>query len=257
MTEDWVQGGGHSPVWVILLKNCHETSDYFFSTCLDQLCWDVVNSSWLPFLQWSHCSFPLFAKDGLVVLCVCLGTVQHCWISISLVITQLRAVFCQSVQYLSVFWKAFSWTVLDSSRFPLFYSGQVFHELVWPPAVALPRTFFQSHHNVLLSSFFFFAFFPFTSWCCCSSPCISQILQVRICSFSVVSFCRTDQEFLQWPRVFSSMTVFAKDLTGCWTEMEYILQGQNSNLIEQMCTYSECAQRKSERPKWSKQSWTH
>ena len=29
-------------------------------------------------------------------------------------------------------------------------------------------------------------------------------LQVRIISFSVLSFCRTDQEFLQWSRFFSS-----------------------------------------------------
>ena len=59
---------------------------------------------------------------------------------------------------------------------------------------------FQSHYRVLLSCFLF----PFscTSWRCCSLPCISQILQVQIASFSVFSFCRTDQEFLQWPRFF-------------------------------------------------------
>ena len=62
--------------------------------------------------------------------------------------------------------------------------------------------FLQSHYTVLLSSFLL----PFscTSWCCCSLPCISQILRVQIVSFSVLSFCRTDQEFLQWSRVFSS-----------------------------------------------------
>ena len=42
------------------------------------------------------------AKDGGVILCVCLGTVQYCWISIGLVVVQLRAVFCPSVQYLSL-----------------------------------------------------------------------------------------------------------------------------------------------------------
>ena len=69
----------------------------------------------------------------------------------------------------------------------------------------------QSHHIVLLSSFTL----PFscTSWCSCSLPCISQILQVQIVSFSILSFCRTDQEFLKWPR----LTMFAKYLTGCFS----------------------------------------
>ena len=45
--------------------------------------------------------------------------------------------------------------------------------------------FLQSHYTVLPSSFLL----PFscTSWCCCSLPFISQILQVRIFSFSVLS----------------------------------------------------------------------
>ena len=42
---------------------------------------------------------------------------------------------------------------------------------------------------------------------CCSLPCISQILQVQTCSFSVLSFSRTDQEFLHWSWVFSSDSV--------------------------------------------------
>ena len=56
------------------------------------------------------------------------------------------------------------------------------------------------HYTVLLSSFLL----PFscTSWCSCSLPCISQILQVRFFSSSVLSFCRTDQGFLQWPSFF-------------------------------------------------------
>ena len=60
--------------------------------------------------------------------------------------------------------------------------------------------FLQSHCTVLLLSFLL----PFScsSWCCCSLPCISQILHVQIATFSVLSFCRTDQKFLQWPRVF-------------------------------------------------------
>ena len=60
--------------------------------------------------------------------------------------------------------------------------------------------FLQSHYTVLLSTFLL----PFsrTSWCGCSLPCISQILQVQICFFSVLLFSRTDQEFLQCPKGF-------------------------------------------------------
>ena len=28
-----------------IIADCRESSDYFFSTCLDQFCWDVFNSS--------------------------------------------------------------------------------------------------------------------------------------------------------------------------------------------------------------------
>ena len=77
----------------------------------------------------------------------------------------------------------------------------------------------QTHYTVLQSSFLLP--FPCTSWCCCSLPCISQILQVQIFSFSVLSFCRTDQEFLQWPSSFffflDDVCMFAKDLTGCFS----------------------------------------
>ena len=53
------------------------------------------------------------------------------------------SVFCPSVQYLSLFCEAFSWTILDSSRFPLFHSGQVFHQLVCPLTVVLRQIFFN------------------------------------------------------------------------------------------------------------------
>ena len=79
----------------------------------------------------------------MYVPCVCLGTVQYCWISNGLVIVQLSAVFCPSVQYLSFFCEAFSRTILDSNSFSLFHSGQVFHELVCPLTVVLPQIFFN------------------------------------------------------------------------------------------------------------------
>ena len=63
--------------------------------------------------QWLYCSLNSSAKDGVVILCVCLGTVQYWWISTGLVVVQLRAVFRPSVQYLSLFCEAFSWTILD------------------------------------------------------------------------------------------------------------------------------------------------
>ena len=118
-------------------------------------------------------------------------------------IVLLRAVFCPSVQYLSVPCEAFSWTILDRSRFPLFHSGQVFHQLVCPLTVVLPQIFFNLT-NVLLFSFLL----PFscTSWCYCSLPCISQILQVRIFSFSVPSFCRGGLAWLKKKTVQHSQT---------------------------------------------------
>ena len=107
---------------------------------------------------------------------------------------QLRAVFWPLVQYLSFFCEAFSLAILDSSSFLLFHSGQAFHQLVCPLTVVLPQIFFNL--TTLFSIQFSLAFFSCTSWCCCSLPCISQILQNQIFSFSVLSFCRTDKEFL-------------------------------------------------------------
>ena len=75
--------------------------------------------------------------------------------------------------------------------------------------------FLQSHYTVFLSSFLLP--FSYTSWCCYSLPYICQILQVQTFSFSVLSFCRTDQEFLQWSVCFFLLTMFAKDLTGCFS----------------------------------------
>ena len=76
ITKDWV----HRLVSCLpdLAADCHESSVYILSTFLDQFCWDVVNSSWLPFLQWLYYSLHFFVKDGMVILCICLGIVQ-CW----------------------------------------------------------------------------------------------------------------------------------------------------------------------------------
>ena len=49
---------------------------------------------------------------------------------------------------------------------------------------------------------------------CCSLPCSSQILKIPIFSFSVLSFSRTDQEYICSDPGFLLLTGFAKDLTG-------------------------------------------
>ena len=139
-----------------LVADCHESSDYILSICLDQHCWDVVNSSWLLFLQWLYCSLHFFAKDLVVILCVCLGTVQYWWMSIGLVIVQFRPVFCPSVHYLSFFYEAIFWMILDSSIFPLFHCHQVFHELLCPLTIVLPQMIFFS----LTTLFSYPVFFP-------------------------------------------------------------------------------------------------
>ena len=115
-------------------------------------------------------------------------------------IVQLRAVFRPSVQYLLLFCEVFSWMTLVSSRFPLFHSGQVFHQLVCPLTVVLPRIFFN-----LTTLFFYPVFFSLFR----APPDVVvyflyflRSLRLIFFSFWVLSFCRTDQELLQWSRVF-------------------------------------------------------
>ena len=210
MTKDWVHGIGYSPVCQIFLQSvvravitssppAWTSSVGMLSTPADKFCWDVVNSSWPPFLQWLYCSLHYFAKDGVVVLCVCLGIVQYWMISIGHVIVKLRAVLCPSVQYLSLFCDSFSWIILDSSSFPLFYSGQVFHELVCRLIVVLSQSFFN------LTTLFYYPVF----FCPSHAP-----LDVVVHFLVILRFFRfesvlsqfypfvTDQEFLQCPRIF-------------------------------------------------------
>ena len=141
MTKDWVQGVSHSPVYQILLQivvravitsspPAWTSSARMLSTPAD-----------FPFFNDCSCSLNFSAKGGVVILCACLGTVQYWWISVGIIVVQLRAVFCPSVQYLSFFCEAFSWTTLDSSSFSLFHSGKVFQKLVCPLTVVLPQIF--------------------------------------------------------------------------------------------------------------------
>ena len=153
MTKDWVHGVGHSPVCQILLKIVLRTVITSSLPAWTSSAEMLSTPTDFPFLQWLYCSLHFSAKDGKVILWVCLGTIQYWWISTDLVIVQLRAVFCPSVLYLSFFCEAFSWTILDSSRFPLFHSGQVFHQLVCPLTCNSSSDFLQSHYTVLLASF--------------------------------------------------------------------------------------------------------
>ena len=149
----------------------------------------------------------------VVILCVCLGTVQYWWISIGLVVVQLRAAFCPSVQYLSHFCEAFSWTILGGNSFPLFHSGQVFHELECPLTVVLPQIFssvttlfsypvlFCLFHAPLDGVVYFLVFlrsFRFESFLSLFSLFVAQIK----------NFCSDPCFFL--------LTMFAKDLPGCY-----------------------------------------
>ena len=104
MTKDWVLGVGHSPVCQILLQTVVKA---------------MITSSppaWASSagMLSTPADFPFFndciaaAISFVVIRCVCLGIVQYSWIFIGLVIVQLRAVFCPSVQYLSLFCEAFS-----------------------------------------------------------------------------------------------------------------------------------------------------
>ena len=189
-----------------LVADCCESSDYVLFTCLDQFCWDVVNSTWLPFLQWLYYSLHFFVKNGVVILSVCVGTVQYWWISTGLVIVELstgimRLAFQSPSPSLSFFCEAFSRMILDRSIFPLFHRGQVFHGLICPPTVVLSQIFFNL--ITLFSYPVFLCLFHAPLDVVVSLPFISQIFQVWIFSSPVLSFCCTDQEFLQWPWVFS------------------------------------------------------
>ena len=98
-----------------------------------------------------------------------------------------------------------SWTVV---AFPCFTVVKSFTS--WY-AVLLRFSSISLHYSPIQFSLAFFMHLFFTSFFC-----ISQILQAQIFSFSVHAFCRTDQKFQQWSRVFLLM-MFAKDLTGCFS----------------------------------------
>ena len=85
--------------WELCLHPLHLLWPVLLRCCWLQL---TSISSMIQSLQY-NCSLHFFVKDGVVILYVCLGTIQYRWICIGLVIVQLIVVFCPSDQYLSFF----------------------------------------------------------------------------------------------------------------------------------------------------------
>ena len=133
---------------------------------------------------------------------------------IGLVVVQLRAVFCPLVQYQSLFCEAFSWTILDTSCFPLFHSGQVFHQLACPLTVVLPQIFFNL--TTLFSYPVFFSLFRVPL-----DVGVHSLVFLR--SFRLKSFLSQFSPFVAQIKNFCSdpgffvLTMFTKDLTSCFS----------------------------------------
>ena len=215
MTKDWVHGVGHPPACKTLLQIVVRAvitsslqawtssagmlsipADFpFFNDCtaastsLRRMGWPSSVSVWR---QFSTDESPL----------------AH-------VVVQLRAVVCSSVQHLSLFCEAFSRTILDSSRFLPFHSGQVFHHLVCPLTVILPQilfslttlfsypvfcSFFHASLYVVIHFFVFFRSFRLIFFLSQFSPFVAQIK--NLCSDTGFVFL---------------LTMFAKNLTGCFS----------------------------------------
>ena len=135
----------------------------------------------------------------MVVLYICLKVAQYSILSIG-------SVSCSSVRQ----FPERSWTVVAFTCFTVVKSFTS-----WYALLLLFFLRFSFNFTVLLSSFFSLPF-SCASGCCCSLPCISQILQVQTVSsqFSpsvaqIKNFC-SDQGFFL-------LTMFAKDLTGCFS----------------------------------------
>ena len=98
MTKDWVQGVGHSQVCQILLQIVLMAVITSSPPTLTSSARMLSTPADFPFFSDCTAASTFFVKDGVVIICVCLGTVQYWWISIGLVIVQLSAVTCPSVE---------------------------------------------------------------------------------------------------------------------------------------------------------------
>ena len=141
MTNDWVHGVGHSvyqillqivvtvvitsspPAWTSSAGMSIPADFPFFNDCtaastsLRRMGWSSSVSIWVQFsTDGSPLALWLYNSEQNSVhrFSICRSSVRH-----------------------------FPETILDSSRFPLFHSGQVFHQLVCPLTVVLPQIFFN------------------------------------------------------------------------------------------------------------------
>ena len=156
MTKDWVHSVGHSPICQIL----------------SQIVVRAVITSSSPALTilLGCCRLQLTSLSSVIVLqppllCEGLGGNPLCLSGDSSVLLDLHCpcdctAQCRTLSIGSVslvlLW-GISWTILDSSCFSLFHSGQVFHELVCLLTVVLPQIFFNL--TTLFSYPVFFALF--------------------------------------------------------------------------------------------------
>ena len=92
---------------------------------------------------------------------------------------------------------------LVTAAVALFHSHQVFHKLVCPLTVVAPQIFFNL--TALFSNLVFFCLLTHLLMLLFTILYFSDPSGLNL--FSVLSFCHTDQEFLQWPRGFSSDNV--------------------------------------------------
>ena len=76
MTKDWVQGVGHSPVWHILLQNVVRAVITSSPPAWTSSAGMLSTPDDFPFFN-DCTAVDFFANDGVVNLCVCLGTVQY------------------------------------------------------------------------------------------------------------------------------------------------------------------------------------
>ena len=76
MAKDWVHGVGHSPVCQILLQIVVRAVITSFPPAWTSSAGMLSTPADFPFFSDSYSSLHFFAKDGMVVLCVCLGTVE-------------------------------------------------------------------------------------------------------------------------------------------------------------------------------------
>ena len=184
MVKEWVHGIGHSPVCQILLqvvvRALYLLGPVLLGCCRLQLTsLSSMNVLQPPILCEGWGGHPLRLSGNSSILmdlhwpCSC--TAHSSILSIGSVSVD----FCE----------AFSWTILYSSCFPLFRSGQVFHQLVCPLTVVLPQIF--CNLTTLFSNPVFFSLFHAPLDVVVHFLVFLRSFRLKIFSFSVLSFCGT------------------------------------------------------------------